>query len=134
MKMTIKPAAVEYIQGKINDGQRIFLALDDGSSKFSKLGGSCAIGNKFQLVLADNADSDYTTEIENNSDYKVYTSGEELTFLGNGLSLDYKNAMLKLSDNSGILDGAVTIDQAPDEVASKDQLKEDMQTIGVKNC
>ena len=43
MQISIKPAAVTYLKDHVNQDQRLFLALDDGSSKYSKLGGSCAL-------------------------------------------------------------------------------------------
>ncbi|MDC4185274.1 iron-sulfur cluster biosynthesis family protein [Loigolactobacillus coryniformis] len=130
MKINIKPDALTYLAKKIPNGKRIFLALDDGSSKFSKLGGSCTIGNKFQLVVADTGDTEYDQIIDNNAGLTLTTAQPELTFLGNGLALDYRNAMLKLTDDSGILDGAVTIADAPEEIVSK----KDMVELGGKIC
>lgn len=135
MKMNITENAQQYLSGKNVDGQHIFLALDDGSSKFSKLGGSCAIGNKFQLVISPIADKDYTDAIENNADLALTSGKEEATFLGAGLSLDYKMGLLKLSDNSGVLDGAVSVQNyEPADAQSKEALKKDMQEIGNKIC
>lgn len=134
MQLTIKPEAATYLNGKVAAGALVFLALDDGSSKFSKLGGSCAIGNKFQLVVTDRPDVDYAVALENNADFTITTAEPELMYLGNGLTLDYKNASLQLRDDSGVLDGAVTVDhyQAPSE---SDQAKREMmQQLGGKIC
>ena len=109
MKINITENAKDYLLKKDIDGKHIFLALDDGSSKFSKLGGSCAIGNKFQLVISSVPDQAYTDTIENDADLNLTTGKEEANYLGNGLKLDYKMGLLKLSDDSSILDGAVTV-------------------------
>ncbi len=63
MNITIKHAAKDYLAGKFIAGQHLFLALDDGSSKYSQLGGSCAIGNKWQIVVADAPDADYASRL-----------------------------------------------------------------------
>lgn len=109
MQINIKDTAQAYLKDKLPAEAYIFLATDDGSSKFSKLGGSCAIGNKFQLVVSTTADADYQTPLVNNAGYRLFISDGEKTFLGNGLSLAYKNAGLVLSDDSGLLDGGVTV-------------------------
>ncbi|MFC6169150.1 iron-sulfur cluster biosynthesis family protein [Loigolactobacillus jiayinensis] len=130
MKINIKSAAATYLANKVPAGKHVFLALDDGSTKFSKLGGSCTIGNKFQLVIADTADAEYNVVIDNNADLTLTTAQPELTFLGSGLALDYQNAMLRLTDDSGILDGAVTIGAAPEQTVSK----KEMVDLGGKIC
>ncbi|MFD1317369.1 iron-sulfur cluster biosynthesis family protein [Loigolactobacillus zhaoyuanensis] len=134
MKINIKAAASDYLANKELSGKHVFLALDDGSNKFSTLGGSCAIGNKFQLVIADQADPDYDLVLDNNAGLTLTTAEPETTFLSNGLALDYQNAMLKLTDDSGILDGAVTI--APIAVPTQNQqaLKAEMAALGSKIC
>jgi hypothetical protein len=135
MKINITENAQNYLAKKDIDGKHIFLALDDGSSKFSKLGGSCAIGNKFQLVVSPVEDQDYSTTIENNADLDLTMGKEEATFLGEGLALDYKMGLLKLTDNSGILDGAVTVQNyEPADVQDKEELSKDMKDLGTKIC
>ncbi|AEV94750.1 iron-sulfur cluster biosynthesis family protein [Pediococcus claussenii] len=135
MKLNIKPNAFEYLKSKGIDGQHIFLALDDGSSKFSKLGGSCAVGNKYQIVISPVADDDYSTAIDNDQNVNLTTGKEELTFLGEGLALDYKMGILKLSDNGGILDGAVTVtNYHPDENLSTEEKRKEMKAIGNNIC
>ncbi|MCM6810885.1 iron-sulfur cluster biosynthesis family protein [Pediococcus pentosaceus] len=135
MKINITENAKDYLLKKDIDGKHIFLALDDGSSKFSKLGGSCAIGNKFQLVISSVPDQAYTDTIENDADLNFTTSKEEANYLGNGLKLDYKMGLLKLSDDSSILDGAVTVQNyEPTDAQTKDELAKDMKDIGNKIC
>ena len=46
--MNIKPEAVEIIKKKIDpDHQVVLLALNDGSNKYSKLGGTCTIYDQY---------------------------------------------------------------------------------------
>ncbi|WP_262315237.1 iron-sulfur cluster biosynthesis family protein [Lacticaseibacillus parakribbianus] len=134
MQITIKPDAKTYLDGKLTAGDRLFLALDDGSSKFSKLGGSCAIGNKFQLVIATAADPDYTVAIDNDAGYQLTTAAPETMYLGAGLILDYQLGTLALRDNSGILDGAVTIGRAAPLSDEEVARRAEMASIGDKIC
>ncbi|GEN96082.1 iron-sulfur cluster biosynthesis family protein [Pediococcus ethanolidurans] len=134
MKINIKDQAETYLANKISAGKHVFLALDDGSSKFSKLGGSCAIGNKFQLVVADQEDPEYSVTLENNAGFTMTTAEPETTFLGNGLALDYKNASLRLTDDSGVLDGAVTVDTYQAPTKDKQAMKDEMSELGGKIC
>ncbi|WP_164906961.1 iron-sulfur cluster biosynthesis family protein [Enterococcus faecalis] len=135
MEINITQSAQEYLNTK-NIGQRhVFLALDDGSSKYSKLGGSCSIGNKFQLVVADNEDADYAEPVENNAGLQLTTGHDEPTYLGEGLTLDYKMGLLSLRDNSGIIDNAVTVTNfVPQDDGDGKQLKKDMQELGNRIC
>ncbi|WP_054661360.1 iron-sulfur cluster biosynthesis family protein [Lacticaseibacillus camelliae] len=134
MEITITDAAKDYLNTKLVPGDRVFLALDDGSSKYSKLGGTCAIGNKFQLVIADAPDSDYAEALTNNTDLDLTTGALELSYLGHGLALDYRNGSLNLHDDSGILDGAVTIGFAQPLAADEQARREEMRALGGKVC
>lgn len=111
MNISIKPAAVDYLKAHTTNQAHLFLALDDGSSKYSQLGGTCAIGNKFQIVESPVADADYAITLDTDSDLKLTTGEEEEMYLGHGLVLDFQQASLVLRDDSGILDGAVNISQ-----------------------
>jgi hypothetical protein len=111
MNISIKPAAVDYLKAHTTNQDHLFLALDDGSSKYSKLGGTCAIGNKFQIVESPDADADYAIALDTDTDLKLTTGEEEEMYLGHGLVLDFQQASLVLRDDSGILDGAVNISQ-----------------------
>lgn len=111
MNISIKPAAVDYLKAHTTNQAHLFLALDDGSSKYSQLGGTCAIGNKFQIVESSVADADYAITLDTDSDLKLTTGEEEEMYLGHGLVLDFQQASLVLRDDSGILDGAVNISQ-----------------------
>lgn len=108
MDITIKDEAKDYLADKIIDGGGyIFLVADDGSNKFSDVGGTCTIGNAFKLVFSKSEDADYTVALTNNVGYKLYTSKNELPYLGNGLTLTFANRQLVLKDDSGTLDSAV---------------------------
>lgn len=130
MELNVKPAAAEYLAGKLTPAAHLFLVLDDGSSKYSKLGGTCAIGNKFQLVASTQADTDYATPLPNNGELTLTTGDLEQDYLGNGLSLDYRNGALSLRDDSGLLDGAVTLTAAPQTVLTAAE----RQSLGDKIC
>lgn len=109
MNITIKPAALAYLKDHTTAQEHLFLALDDGSSKYSQLGGTCAIGNKFQIVASPVADSDYAIDLANDTELTLTTGEEEEMYLGHGLVLDFQQASLVLRDDSGILDGAVNL-------------------------
>lgn len=134
MEINIKEAAQDYLATKLIPGERLLLALDDGSSKYSKLGGTCAIGNKFQLVIADAPDPDYAEALANNADLNLTTGALELTYLGHGLTMDYRNGMLNLRDDTGILDGAVTIARAQPLSKEEAARREEMKALGGKIC
>ncbi|MFD1441597.1 iron-sulfur cluster biosynthesis family protein [Lacticaseibacillus hegangensis] len=134
MEITITEAAKDYLNHKLVPGDRLLLALDDGSSKYSKLGGTCAIGNKFQLVIADTPDPDYTEPLASNTKLNLTTGPLELSYLGHGLALDYHSGMLNLHDDSGVLDGAVTIDFAQPLPADEQARREEMKALGAKVC
>ncbi|MFD1672623.1 iron-sulfur cluster biosynthesis family protein [Agrilactobacillus yilanensis] len=135
MELNVKAAAEAYLKTKIEPGAIVFLATDDGSSKFSKVGGTCAIGNKFQLVVSDQQDTDYNIPMANNMGYQLFTSDGELDYLSNGLNLDYRNASLLLKDDSGILDGAVDVVNVVTASLATDQSRStEMENLGGKIC
>lgn len=133
MDITIKPDALAYLQTKMGSQERLFLALDDGSSKYSQLGGTCAIGNKYQLVISDQADPDYAIPLTNDAGLALTTGDLEEMYLGHGLVLDYQLATLGLRDDSGVLDGAVMLNR-PVVVVDDDALKAQRQAIGNQIC
>lgn len=47
MEIIIKEAAKEYLENQLDVEKDLLLAADDGSNEYSKIGGSCAIGDKF---------------------------------------------------------------------------------------
>lgn len=135
MKITIKDEAQAYLADKIPAGSRVILTTDDGSNKYSSLGGSCAIGNKFQLVILKAADPTYTVPLENNVGYDMATAPGDTDFLGNGLNIDRWHSGLALKDDSGILDGALSVvDWRNVSPETEAELREKMATIGTKIC
>lgn len=87
ISLNIKTAAADLLQNKIFDKSVIILALNDGSNKYSTVGGTCTIGANFQLVILSKYDSQYDIEIDNNMNY---TSQDELQYLTKGLTLGAK--------------------------------------------
>lgn len=130
VNLKIKPDAEKIIMGKVKPGQIIILALNDGSNGYSKLGGTCTIGANFQLVVLEKKDPEFSIPVKNNLNLEMYTSPDELSFLDAGLVLNARNSVLALSDNEGIVDGAVTIE----EFSGKKLSKEEMEKLGGKIC
>lgn len=130
VNLKIKPDAEKIIMGKVKPGQIIILALNDGSNGYSKLGGTCTIGANFQLVVLEKKDPEFSIPVKNNLNLEMYTSPDELSFLDAGLILNARNSVLALSDNEGIVDGAVTIE----EFSGKKLSKEEMEKLGGKIC
>ncbi|QMU09181.1 iron-sulfur cluster biosynthesis family protein [Levilactobacillus suantsaii] len=134
MDIKIKDAAKDYLAEHVKAGSILLLVTDDGSNRYSTIGGSCAIGNKFQLVALTEEDPDYQLEINNNAGYQMRTNNDDAIYLGNGLVLDRKNNQLALRDDSGILDSAVGLIKYTAEEKSKLDLKKEMQTLGTRIC
>lgn len=135
MKINIKDDAQAYLADKIPAGSRVILTTDDGSNKYSSLGGSCAIGNKFQLVILAAADPAYTIPLENNAGYDMATAPADEDFLGNGLNIARWHSGLALKDDSGMLDGALSVvDWRQVSPETEAELREKMATIGTKIC
>lgn len=135
MKIDIKPEAQAYLAKKIPAGVRMILTTDDGSNKYSSLGGSCSIGDKFQLVVLKDADPNYTVPLENEAGYELSTSSQDADLLTNGLNISLWHNALALKDNSGILDGALSVvdwrNVKPETAAER---REKMQSIGDLIC
>lgn len=125
VKMNIKPDAVKIIEKKIDKNHPIvLLALNDGSNKYSMIGGTCTIGANFQFVTVKERDPEYNIKIENNANFDLYTAKPEMGFLEDNLVVDAQNAALSLSDDSGIIDGAVSTSKFDgSEVTKKDMLE-----------
>lgn len=107
--INIKDKAKAFIDHKSGDKKVLLLALDDGSNKYSKQGGTCTIGADYQIVALTQKDSDFNVPVKNNAGYQLYTSKAELGYLDNGLVLNFENNALALSADSGILDGHVKV-------------------------
>ncbi|GAA2969567.1 iron-sulfur cluster biosynthesis family protein [Lentilactobacillus parakefiri] len=96
----------------------LLLITDDGGGKYSLKGGACTIGANFSMIILDKPDADYPVRLVNHAGIPLFTSNYDLTFLGNGLKLDYQNHSIRLSDDSGLLDGAVQITNGADVITA----------------
>ncbi len=124
ISINIKPEAKELIEKKMDkDHQIVILALDDGSNKYSKKGGTCTIGDSFQFVTLEKLDPKYNIKIENNAGLDLYTAEPETTYFESGLVLNARASTLSLSSDSGIIDGGVTVSQYEPEEVTADDLK-----------
>lgn len=118
ISINIKPDAAEMIKSKMDaDHQIVILALDDGSTKYSKKGDS------FQFVILAEKDPKYNISIENNAGLDLYTAQPETTFFEPGLVVNARNSTLSLSSDSGIIDGGMTVTQYEPEAITADDLK-----------
>lgn len=131
MKINIKDTAVTYLKKHVDFTKPVILALDDGSNKYSNLGGTCAIGDKFQLVMSDRLDPDFDQPLANDAGLQLYTSKAEEYFFTTGLNLKHQSGTLQLGDDSGLLDSAVTIQVAKSEEAAARE--RDEQKVTMKN-
>lgn len=111
VKMNIKSAAATKIKSQVKDGQVVLLSLNDGSNKYSDIGGTCTVGSSFQFVILNQQDPDFTIKVENNAGLNLYTSPAEMQYLSGNLVVDDKSAAISLADDSGVIDGAVTINE-----------------------
>jgi len=135
MKINIKEEAQTYIATKIPAGSKIILTTDDGSNKYSSLAGSCAIGDKFQLVVLKEDDPNYTIPLENNAGYDMSTSQNDADLVTAGLNISMWHNALALKDNSGILDGALSlVDWRNVKPETAAQRREKMLALGDKIC
>ena len=130
VELKIKDSAKEALEKKVEPGQVVLLALNDGSNGYSKLGVTCTIVANFQLVVLDHKDPEFSIKVKNNMDLDLYTSDKELAFLDDGLVLNARNAVLSLSSNEGVIDGGVTITEFKGEKLSADEMKK----LGGKIC
>ncbi|WP_407885746.1 iron-sulfur cluster biosynthesis family protein [Levilactobacillus sp. N40-8-2] len=134
MEITIKDAAKAYLAENVQPGSTLLLTTDDGSNRYSTVGGTCAIGDKFQFVALTDDDPEYPITLENNADWILKTNADTELYLSNGLILDRVFNQLSLRDDSGILDSAVGLITYTTEEKSKLDLKKEMQTLGTRIC
>ncbi|KRK37365.1 iron-sulfur cluster biosynthesis family protein [Levilactobacillus parabrevis] len=134
MEITIKDAAKAYLAENVQPGSTLLLTTDDGSNRYSTVGGTCAIGDKFQFVALTDDDPDYPITVTNNTAWTLKTNADTELYLSNGLILDRVFNQLSLRDDSGILDSAVGLITYTAEEKSKLDLKKEMQTLGTRIC
>ncbi len=126
----IKPEALEILKKKMNPGQIVLLALDDGSNRYSMMGGTCKIGADFQLVLLDQPDPEYPIVLGNDAGLKMYTSSDELGYLSTGLVLNVRNYVFSLYDDTGMIDGSVAVNPFHPKALSQAE----RVALGAKQC
>ncbi|KRL94648.1 iron-sulfur cluster biosynthesis family protein [Levilactobacillus hammesii] len=134
MEITIKEAAKAYLDAHVQPGSVLLLTTDDGSNRYSTVGGTCAIGDKFQFVALTDADPDYPISVTNNAGLTIKTNADTELYLSNGLILDRVFNQLALRDDSGVLDSAVGLITYTAAEKSKLDLKKEMQTLGTRIC
>ncbi|MFC6206799.1 iron-sulfur cluster biosynthesis family protein [Levilactobacillus tongjiangensis] len=134
MKITIKDAAQVYLAANVQPDAVLLLTTDDGSNRYSTVGGTCAIGDKFQFVALTDDDPDYAIPVENNLGLRLFTNADTELYLSSGLILDRVFNQLSLRDDSGILDSAVGLITYTAEEKSDLDLKKEMQTLGTRIC
>ncbi|MGX6427706.1 iron-sulfur cluster biosynthesis family protein [Levilactobacillus yonginensis] len=134
MKITIKEAAQAYLAANVQPDAVLLLTTDDGSNRYSTVGGACAIGDKFQFVALTDNDPDYAIPLENNLGLQLFTNADTELYLSNGLILDRVFNQLSLRDDSGILDSAVGLITYTAEEKSDLDLKKEMQMLGTRIC
>ncbi|WP_334332862.1 MULTISPECIES: iron-sulfur cluster biosynthesis family protein [unclassified Companilactobacillus] len=135
MKINIKDEAQAYLNERIPSGYPMILTTDDGSNKYSSLGGSCAIGDKFQIVILKDEDPNYTETLENNAGYDLKTSPNDADLMTNGLNISLWHNALALKDNSGILDGALSVvDWRDVKPLTDEERHEQMVKLGDQIC
>lgn len=123
ISIKIKPEALAIIKKKMDSTHQIvILALNDGSNKYSKKGGTCTIGDSFQFVVLAKDDPEYNIKLENDAGLDLYTAQPETTYFEPGLVVNARNSTLSLSSDSGIIDGGVTVTQFKPGAVSKEDL------------
>ncbi|MCF7523111.1 iron-sulfur cluster biosynthesis family protein [Levilactobacillus brevis] len=134
MKITMTAATKDFLRNHVQPDTVLLLTLDDGSNRYSTLGGSCAIGDNFQFVALTEKDPAYAIPVENDAGIQLWTNADTELYLNNGLTLDRVFNQLALRDDTGILDSAVGLITYSAEEKSKLDLKKEMQTLGTRIC
>lgn len=113
MKLTISPAAEDYLTQKLGANATFLLTLNDGSNQFSSAGGTCMIGDKYQIVRVRRPVSPYNTQLLTHP-FSVFISNYDRMFLGQSVQLDFRttSGTLILKDESGLLDNNLVINEA----------------------
>ncbi|EKK20481.1 hypothetical protein B808_73 [Fructilactobacillus florum 8D] len=113
MNLQITDEALKYIKERLPQATAFLLTADDGSNQYSAgKGSACNVGDSFQVVGVNQVDDPYTIKFDCDQEARFYTSPNDQTFFGKGLKVDMKNNWLELKDNSGILDGQLTTNNA----------------------
>lgn len=130
MKIDIAKEAVDFLKKKVDFKNDLLLAVDDGSNRYSDVGGSCTIGDKFQIVSLAQDHSDFPITVENEAGIKLFTSENEKFFLGNGLKLLIYKGHLALKDDNEMLDDNISINN----YSSHHLTDEQREKLGLTVC
>ena len=109
MRIEIKPEAKKYLADKIPAGSTVVLTTDDGSNKYSSIGATCAMADKFQLVIINQPDPKFNIPLKNNAGLNISMASYEDYLVSDGLKIDYTHGYLVLKDNTGILGNTVSV-------------------------
>ncbi len=135
MKADFKPEALQYLADKIPSGSTVILTTDDGSNKYSSIGATCELADKFQLIILNQADEHFNINVENNANYQLSMTETEKYLVSDNITIGFDHGTLTLSDKSGILDNALAVidwrNVSPE--SEKDRLNE-MVTLGDQIC
>ncbi|GCF92980.1 hypothetical protein NRIC_08710 [Enterococcus florum] len=109
MNIRVSESAATALKTKLNSSSFI-LALNDGSNQFSTVGGSCAIGDKFQIFATDGPKDNYTEKLAGKP-FEIYISDGEKLFLGEEVLIDFNQRLnsFVLKNESGILDNNILV-------------------------
>lgn len=135
MKIEIEPAAKKYLADKIPAGSTVILTTDDGSNKYSSVGATCALADKFQLIILNQPDPKFNVPLENNAGYHLSMAQYEDYLVSDGLKISYDHGFLILRDNTGILGNTLSvIDWRNVKPESEADRLNTMQTLGEFIC
>lgn len=109
MNIYFDDTAKDFLVNKIPNNSQVILATDDGSTKYSSVGATCALADKFQLIILKHADPTFTTELENNATYHLHMLPADEYLVGPGLKVTVGHGTLILRDDHGILDSALSV-------------------------
>ncbi|MFC6177011.1 iron-sulfur cluster biosynthesis family protein [Companilactobacillus huachuanensis] len=109
MKANFKPEALQYLANKIPSGSFVILTTDDGSNKYSSIGATCELADKFQLIILNHADEQFSIKLENNANYQLSMTAPEKYLVSDEITIGFDHGTLTLRDKSGILDNALAV-------------------------
>ncbi|GHP13501.1 hypothetical protein YK48G_09260 [Lentilactobacillus fungorum] len=119
MKLMITDNALTQLKKVFPNNRKFLLSFDDGVGPFSKVG-VCSLDTSFDIIAVDPAAEvpDYDAKLSTNfGDW--YYKGYSKMYLDDPMKLDFVNQQMKLSGNSGILDGNIALKDFTAEKAAE---------------